>query len=448
MRRSRGSASAEPGGRATPGACRTACGRRIARLLFAPSGLHLSQYRYNIGGGGAIATAARFAPGYLRRSGAYDWAADPAGRDMLRRAAALGVGHLVAFANAAPPAFTTNGRGCGGSLRSDRVAQYAAYLARVVSHLSANGTPIALVSPMNEPDSSFSSCNQEGMTVPVSLRARLIQAVQAALARRGSAAGVLADESGGAGALLHEAPGWLAGAGGSAQPAALAYHAYDDPDAGRLDAVRTLAGAAARPAYMSEVCCMVDGHFRRGFHPQMRGALWVARAIWRNLALGGASSFSWWVALSPELGCDARQASCGRVANRSGWDDGLIYYDRDYRADGSTRLVLTKRYWAYAQFSRWVRPGMRPHEVTGDTGGAQGAGVHRARPHRGARRRAAQTAGAVLAAAAVDRVGDRSGLADVHGSQRRAASGRWTCTRACSGRSCPRAASRPTCCRG
>src|SRR5947209_14013574 len=53
---------------------------RIARLLFAPSGLHLSQYRYNIGGGGAIATAARFAPGYLRRSGAYDWAADPAGR--------------------------------------------------------------------------------------------------------------------------------------------------------------------------------------------------------------------------------------------------------------------------------------------------------------------------------------------------------------------------------
>jgi len=344
---------------------------RIARLLFAPSGLHLSQYRYNIGGGGAVATAARFAPGYLRRSGAYDWAADPAGRDMLRRAAALGVGHLVAFANAAPPAFTTNGRGCGGSLRSDRVAQYAAYLARVVSHLSANGTPIDLVSPMNEPDSSFSSCNQEGMTVPVSLRARLIQAVQAALARRGSAAGVLADESGGAGALLREAPGWLAGAGGSAQPAAVAYHAYDDPDAGRLDAVRTLADAAARPAYMSEVCCMVDGHFRRGFHPQMRGALWVARAIWRNLALGGASSFSWWVALSPELGCDARQASCGRVSNRSGWDDGLIYYDRDYRADGSTRLVLTKRYWAYAQFSRWVRPGMRPHVVTGDTGGAK-----------------------------------------------------------------------------
>ena len=46
---------------------------RIARLLFAPSGLHLSQYRYNIGGGGAIATAARYAPGYLRRSGTYDW---------------------------------------------------------------------------------------------------------------------------------------------------------------------------------------------------------------------------------------------------------------------------------------------------------------------------------------------------------------------------------------
>jgi hypothetical protein len=33
--------------------------------------------------------------------------------------------------------------------------------------------------------------------------------------------------------------------------------------------------------------------------------------------------------------------------------------------------VLTKRYCTYAQFNRWVRPGMRLHDVTGDTGGAR-----------------------------------------------------------------------------
>ena len=340
---------------------------RIADLLFSRSGLRLSMYRYNIGGGGWISRRARFAPGYLRSDGTYDWSADPAGRDMLSRAASMGVPRLVAFANAAPPAFTTNGQGCAGSLRADRVSQYASYLAHVVTHLSSEGTRIDLVSPMNEPDSAFSTCTQEGMAVPVALRAPLVNAVQAALARRGSSAGVLADESGTAGRLVSESPGWLA----DATPQVLAYHAYDNPDMQRLQGVATVAAQAGRPAYMSEVCCLVDGHFRQGFHPRMRGALWMAHAIWRNLALGGASSFSWWVALSPELGCDARDRSCGRTANGSGWDDGLVYYDRDYRADGNTRLVLTKRYWAYAQFTRWIRPGMTPHAVTGDTGGAR-----------------------------------------------------------------------------
>jgi len=339
---------------------------RIAGLLFSPSGLRLSMYRYNIGGGGWVAQRARFAPGFLRSDGSYNWSADAAGRDMLARAAAMGVPRLVAFANAAPPEFTSNGLGCAGTLRADRVAEYASYLSRVVVHFAAAGARFDLVSPMNEPDSAFSSCTQEGMAVPVALRGPLIDALQAALARRGSSAGVLADESGTAGGLLSESPGWV-----DARPRVLAYHAYDNPSLQRLQQVAALSGNVGRPAYMSEVCCLVDGHFRQGFHPRMLGALWMAHAIWRNLAVGGASSFSWWVALSPELGCDARLSSCGTRSNGLGWDDGLVYYDRDYRSDGNRRLVLTKRHWAYAQFTRWIRPGMAPHAVTGDTGGAR-----------------------------------------------------------------------------
>ena len=81
--------------------------------------------------------------------------------------------------------------------------------------------------------------------------------------------------------------------------------------------------------------------------------------------------FSWWVALSPELGCDARTPTCGTLVNSQGWDDGLVYYDGNYGTDHDLRLVLTKRYWAYAQFSRWITPGMRPHAVSGSTGGAE-----------------------------------------------------------------------------
>jgi O-glycosyl hydrolase len=342
---------------------------RIAGLLFGRHGLGLTMYRYNIGGGGRISAADRWAPGYLRANGSYDWSADAAGRDMLRRAVALGVRHVVGFANAAPPQFTTNGKGCGGQLRGDRVDDYAEYLARVIAHLTASGVPMQLVSPMNEPDSSFAACRQEGMKVPVSMRAELIRAVQATLARQGSNVGVLADESSGGGALLSESQGWLSGSG--AAPAAFAYHAYDSPDAAHLRAIGRMAATASRPAFMSEICCMKNGRFRPGYDPGMTSGMWLARTIWRNITLGRASSFSWWVALSPELGCDARSAACRNSANSRGWDDGLIYYDRDYRSDRDLDLVLTKRYWVYAQFSRWITPGMRPHAVSGAPAGAR-----------------------------------------------------------------------------
>jgi O-glycosyl hydrolase len=342
----------------------------IARLLFSRSGLGLTMYRYNIGGGGRISAADRWAPGFLRADGTYDWSADAAGRDMLHRAVALGVRHVVGFANAAPPQFTTNGLGCGGQLRPDRIDDYAQYLARVIAHLTASGVPVQLVSPMNEPDSSFAACRQEGMKVPVSMRADLIRAVQSALARRGSRVGVLADESSGGAALLDESPGWLGG-GKTTTPAAFAYHAYDSPTAAYLEAIGNMAASASRPAFMSEICCMKADRFRPGYDPGMTSGMWLARTIWRNITLGGASSFSWWVALSPGLGCDARSATCRSSANSRGWDDGLIYYDRDYRSDRDLHLVLTKRYWVYAQFSRWITPGMRPHAVTGAPSGAR-----------------------------------------------------------------------------
>jgi O-glycosyl hydrolase len=345
---------------------------RIARLLFSGAGLALSMYRYNLGGGGWVGDPRRYAPGYLRADGSYDWSADPYGRDMLQRAAARGVERLVAFANAAPPQFTSNGRGCGGTLRSDRVGRYAAYLARVVAHLSAGGTPLAYVSPMNEPDSAFSACTQEGMSVPVALRAPLIAALQAALSRRGAGSSVIADESSEARAeLLAEAPGWLSGDGGSASPGAIAYHTYDSPTGDTLRSLAALSAQVARPAFMTEVCCITAGRYSRGFHPGMTSGLWLARTIWRNLTLANATSFSWWVALSPELGCNPAASGCGSSANGTGWDDGLVYYDRNYRRTGDLRLVLTKRYYVYAQFSRAIRPGMVRHDVTGVPAGAR-----------------------------------------------------------------------------
>ena len=81
----------------------------VASLLFDPSGLGLSQYRYNIGGGGVgVTTPEKLAPTFLTGFGSYDWSADPGGTGFLMMAAQHGVRTLIGFVNSAPVAWTTD----------------------------------------------------------------------------------------------------------------------------------------------------------------------------------------------------------------------------------------------------------------------------------------------------------------------------------------------------
>jgi len=338
---------------------------RIAQLLFdRRAGLGLSIYRYNIGGGGAGVTAGpRAAQSFLTAPGTYDWSADPGGTAFLRQAARYGVRRLVGFANSAPRFFTTNGRSCGGGLLSGRVANYAGYLARVAAHMrSAYGIRLATVSPMNEPTNSFAACNQEGMQVPASQRAAVIRSVASALAARSPGTKVSADESTTTVALGAGIGHWI-----DPDVSTVAFHGYDFPTAARLRAlagiVRAHTGARTE---MTEVCCSTGSGYARGYNPGMRGGLWLADTIWRDLSAGGVSSFSWWTALSPELGCaPSSDPTCSTASNPTGWNDGLLYYDPDFRADGNQSIYFTRRYYALANFSRYIRPGAVHYRVTG-----------------------------------------------------------------------------------
>jgi O-glycosyl hydrolase len=338
---------------------------RIARLLFdRRSGLGLSIYRYNIGGGGIGVTAGPRAPrSFLTAPGTYDWSADPGGTAFLRQAARYGVRRLVGFANSAPRFFTTNGRSCGGGLRPRRVANYAGYLARVAAHMrSTYGIRLATVSPMNEPTNSFSGCHQEGMQVPPAQRATLIHAVARALAARSPGTKVSADESTTTLALGAGFDRWI-----DPDVATVAFHGYDFPSAARLRAVEAMVRArTAARTEMTEVCCSTGAGYARGYNPGMTAGLWLADTIWRDLSAGGVSSFSWWTALSPEMGCaPASDPACAGASNARGWNDGLLYYDPGFRTDGNQSIYFTRRYWTLANFSRYIRPGAVHYRVTG-----------------------------------------------------------------------------------
>ncbi|RAG86128.1 beta-glycosidase [Streptacidiphilus pinicola] len=347
---------------------------QAADLLFTSSGIQLSQYRYNIGGGGTgVSVTARAPQTFLTSSGSYDWTRDPGGQKFLSLAAADGVPDLIGFVNSAPAAWTTNGKSCGGSVNTGQDAAYGSYLATIAAHFAAQGEAFDQISPMNEPDDSFSSCGQEGMSVAPSARAGVIDAVGSALRSAGLSTTVIADESSQTTQLTSEAPTWLADASAPGYVSAIAHHTYNFPSGSQLEQVGALGATNSKPVWATEICCQVSGGgYGQQYDPTITGALTMANSVYDDLAYGNDSAFQWWTALSSELGCDpTTSGSCATTVNSSGWNDGLVYYDPNYASDGNQTLYPTKRFYALGQYSKFVRPGAVRYAVAGSPGGVQ-----------------------------------------------------------------------------
>jgi O-glycosyl hydrolase len=344
--------------------------QRVAQMLFSAQGIELSGYRYNIGGGGVGVNTADRAP---KQS-----AADTAGLTVVRAASAAHVPVLTGFVNSAPPQFTTNGKSCGGSLKAGSEVAYGQYLAGVVTRLhDVDHVTLQYMSPMNEPDNSFSDCGQEGMQVPVAQRALVVQALGAALAQRAPYAKVIADETTADVILANEAPQWLSVPGTAKYVAAIAHHTYDFP----TDALRALlppiATRFAKPTWMTEICCYkgsggVASSFGASYDPTMTQGFWLADQIYSDFTVAGDSAWYWWTALSSVIGCDPKSdPQCATRVNTKGFNDGLLYYDPAFATNGDTKIFTTKRFFVLGQFSRYVRPGSVRHDVSGAP-----AGVH------------------------------------------------------------------------
>lgn len=355
--------------------------RYVASLLFSEKGIMLSHYRYNIGGGGVGVTQPKAgeselgprsrAPQSMYVSpGHYDWSHDAGGTTFLRYAAHYHVPDIEANVNSAPWPFTTNGQSCGGQLKLSAIPAYVRYLVNVVRHAHKFWhATLSFVSPMNEPDDSRTDCTQEGMQVTTYERARLVRALGTAFRHSEPYAHVIADESVGLGKFINEAPSWLSVAGVTQALAALATHTYDFPTDATLSEVASLAHQYRKQLWMTEVCCMVgaEDHPVRGvgYDPTMSGALTMAYLIWQDLTYGHMSTFNWWGAASPSMGCDpAKTPRCAHTPNSSGYNQGLLYYDPDYRTDHDYAIYKTKRFWTMGNFSRFIRPGSVLHPVS------------------------------------------------------------------------------------
>ncbi|MBL1096652.1 glycoside hydrolase [Streptomyces coffeae] len=342
-----------------------------ARMLFGRDGLALSAYRYNIGGGGTGVTTRERAPddflkaGDGKAGGGYDWSRDPGGRAFLRYAARYGVKDLIGFVNSAPARWKTNGKSCGGYLESADEKRFARYLADVTDHFAKKGMALDYISPFNEPTNSFAECGQEGMLVGVDQRDDIVRALGAELDARRSRVGITSDESSSTEDFVTQVPQWLNTPGTARYVDKLAHHTYNNPsDTARAEVART-AKALGKTSWSTEICCFGKGgtDWAQEYDPTIDNALSMSRIIHKDFTVAHDAAFQWWTALSNKMGADPETGAGAK--NDQGWNDGLIYYDPEYAANGNQKLYPTKRYYALGQYSKFVRPGAVLHEVTG-----------------------------------------------------------------------------------
>lgn len=351
--------------------------QKTADLFFGQDGLRMNIARFNIGGGDDpthdhITRTDSNMPGYtVYNNGTvtYDWSADYNQRNVLLRCIeAAGDDMIVEMFSNSPPYYMTNS-GCStgntdagkDNLRSDQYTAFAEYLAEVCYHYKNTwGVDIQSIDPMNEPYTNYWGANsnkQEGCHFDQGeSESKIIVELQKAMADRGMGDVILCgtDET----SIDTQISSYnKLSADAKSALGRIDTHTYSGSDRSGL---RSLAVSEGKNLWMSEV----DGGSVAGSNAgQMGAGLWLANRIVTDC--NGLSPSAWilWQAIDNHI------SSTGYNGNK---DSGMVDLDGGYWglavADhDKNEVILTKKYYAYGQFSRYIRPGMIMLKSSGNT---------------------------------------------------------------------------------
>ncbi|MET9600856.1 glycoside hydrolase [Streptomyces sp. NPDC006459] len=342
---------------------------RLADALYGAEGLGLTIARYNIGGGDSPETAPYMRPGaaipgHWSRSGPgapggwdpdhpdhWDPYADGNQRWWLKAAKARGADTFEAFSNSPPYFMTRSGLVSGAvdptqdNLRPDQYEPFAAYLAGALQRVqNSTGVTFASVSPVNEPGTAYwrAGGRQEGSHWDRDSQARMITALRAEMDRSGLRTPVAAmDETD---PDMFRADWDSYGSTVRSAVGQLNTHTYGTN--GRSGA-RDIAKGAHKPLWMSEVD--LGGTVPQSF-TDMSPALDLAERITDDLTQLEPRAWVLWQAVED-------YENMTPAHEDSNW--GLIQTDFTPADAAKEPLRKNKKYWAMAQYSRFIRPGSR-----------------------------------------------------------------------------------------
>ena len=357
-----------------------------------PKGIGLSMWRFNIGAGSTeqgdssgIKSPWRRSECFQRPDGTYDWSKQAGQQWFVEAAHQRKVPYLLGFTNSPPVQFTANGKAYASGKLGDynfnrqKLTEYARFLTDVADYFNRKGWPMHYLSPFNEPQWDWgikkgqTMATQEGTPATNTDMAELTRALSQEFTNRkvptrlivGEAAQLNYLSQSGTNrsqtnqdnvinALFASGSPDFIGNLPAVEPVASGHSYFTTSPVSKLEGVRRdLASAlqqAKVPFWQTEYCVLGDNDGEingSGRDLGMTTALYVARVIQADITLANATSWQWWLALSP-----------------SNYKDGLIYVENNGKmgenpANAQNGDIMTsKTLWALGNYARFVRPGM------------------------------------------------------------------------------------------
>jgi hypothetical protein len=343
-----------------------------------PKGIGLSLWRYNFGAGSAEQNSESRIKDEWRRAALTVGRQDPENKKVtaqnwfLSAAQKRGVQQFLGFFNSPPVQLTKNGKAFSNegqcNIDSNNYKFFADYAVKAITEIKKyTGITFGYLSPVNEPQWDWSDGGQEGCPYTNEQISALVKAFSKSFFQNKLKTKLVVTESGdlkyllaingkkGKDEQLHNffnaaAPDYIGNLPNVSR--VIAAHSYftTSPFATGV-ALRTqikdsIAKIKGLQYWQSEYCILGDNDGEIKGNKKdigMNAALYVAKVIYEDLAMGDASAWQWWTAISAY-----------------DYKDGLIYIDKsETGGDFSDSKIL----WAMGNYSRFVRPGMKRIKV-------------------------------------------------------------------------------------
>jgi len=351
--------------------------QQAADAFYGNNGLRLNIARFNIGGGDNpthdhITRTDSNMPGYTKYNNGqvtYDWTADANQRNVLQRCVkAAGDDAIVEMFSNSPPYYMTNS-GCStgntnagkNNLRDDSYTAFAEYLAEVCKHYEQNwGIKVQSVEAMNEPYTNFwgaYSYKQEGCHFDLGdSESKIIVELQKAMAARGMSDVILCGTDETSIDTQIDAYNKLSSAAKNAITR-IDTHTYGGS---RRSQLKDTALAAGKNLWMSEV----DGNGEAGTNAgAMAPGLWLAQRITADCNGLNASAWILWQVIDKHIcaaGWNGKKDSGMPDITKGFWGVAVADHDKD-------NIILSKKYYSFGQYTRYIRPGMVMLNASGNT---------------------------------------------------------------------------------